>query len=140
MERITWNSTFSVGITKIDEQHRRLIDMINLLIDNPDADVHSEPVSEVLVRMTEYALLHFQTEEELMRQYHYPDLNTHEQEHTAFKLKASGFFIQTMDGKKSVPTEILEFLKQWLTHHILNSDMKYSVYIREHGKQWPVIP
>ena len=133
MEKILWDSSFSVGIAKLDEQHKRLIGMLNLLIGDPEADVHSETVSEILTRMTKYATEHFQTEEQLLAEYGYSGLAAQKQTHKEFQEKAVTLCIETMQERTSVPADILEYLKRWLTQHILVMDMQYRSYLNERG-------
>ena len=77
MEQIIWTEEFSVGVKRLDEQHKRLIAMINRLMGAPRAKTRSERISDLLSDMTKYAQEHFQTEEDLMRQYDYPHLYKH---------------------------------------------------------------
>jgi hemerythrin-like metal-binding protein len=65
MEQITWTEDFSVGVVRLDEQHKRLIQMINRLIAKPQTTTESEMVSDLLSDMTNYAQKHFAAEEEL---------------------------------------------------------------------------
>ena len=133
MERISWDTSFSVGVHSIDEQHKRLINMPNKMIDAPDATVESETISDTLTKMTEYTQEHFEAEEQLMEEYKYPDLPTHREVHRAFQEKAATLCIETMDGKTEVPADILDYLKKWWTQHILVTDMKYKDFFEERG-------
>ena len=131
MEKIRWDQSFSVGVAKLDEQHRHIIDMINLLIENVEPDIRSEPISETLTRMTKYAEEHFETEEQLLAQHAYPELLSHKEEHAVFCKKTAAFCLDTMRYKTSVPEEILLYLNDWWTNHILTIDMRYSSFFKE---------
>ncbi len=133
MEKIIWNEIFSVGVRKIDEQHKELIKMINKLIETKDTNVDSEMISDILTKMTKYADYHFQAEEQYMIEYDYPDYSTHKEQHIEFKKKTVAFCMDVMAYKETIPTEILSYLKSWLTNHILNSDMKYKSFFNEKG-------
>lgn len=130
MEKMIWDSSYSVGIPAIDEQHKILIDMINTMIDNPDADYVSETVSGLLMKATAYAVDHFRLEEDHMASIGYPGLAVHRQEHKKFLVKMARVSLLVME-KKEGPTDLLAFFKTWLTHHILYSDMKYMKYGEE---------
>jgi len=130
VEKIQWGQSFSVGVARLDEQHRRLIDMINMLAEHPEADVRSETVSEILNRMTRYASEHFKTEEELLEMHGYPELPSHREMHEAFIAETAEFCHKTTLKIGSIPAEIFDYLKGWLTQHILGVDMKYSAFLR----------
>ena len=133
MEPIVWSKKFSVGIAAIDKQHKKLIEMINHLINNPPDGTRSETVADVLTEMTSYAHKHFESEETLMIKYGYPHLDQHKSKHRAFNVKAIEFCMATSEGVEIVPYALLEYLKQWLVEHILQEDMKYKIFFKEHG-------
>ncbi len=133
MELIVWSPSFSVGIAKLDEQHKKIIAMINLLRSKPEVDVRSETVSELLTRLTNYASGHFTTEEQLLVEYGYPELATHKEAHKAYRMKVVALCQDTMDRNASVPEELLRFLGDWWVNHILGADMKYSSFLMERG-------
>lgn len=128
MEMIQWEESYSVGNQLIDTQHKKLLEMINLMIEYEEARVDSEIISELLSRMTEYARYHFEAEESYMEQITYPHLENHKEEHKQFRLKVGAFCQKTMSRDPSVPEKILQFLAKWLIHHILHSDMKYKMF------------
>jgi hemerythrin len=133
MEHITWTNDFSVGVATIDEQHRRLIEMINRLVKESQATTQSETVSDLLTEMTKYAQEHFATEEDLMQQYNYPDLEEHVDQHRAFKKTTANLCRATMCDFETVPETMLRYLCDWLKKHILETDMAYKPFFREQG-------
>ena len=130
---IEWNSSFSVGVKLLDKQHSQIIDMINLLIENSELSVNSEIISDTLDKMINYAKTHFKTEENLLKQYGYPELITHKQEHTQYLYKISFLCEREVICKSTVPNELLDYLIYWWTKHILNSDMKYKSFFAKRG-------
>ncbi|NOX90816.1 MAG: hemerythrin family protein [Calditrichaeota bacterium] len=133
MDKISWKDEYSVGIKEIDAQHKKLINIMNRLIEMRNARVDSELISETLTEMTEYASKHFETEEKYMVEYDYPDYDAHKKVHKEFKKKTAFFCVDTMSHKETIPIEILTFLKDWWINHILKSDMKYKEFFREKG-------
>jgi hemerythrin-like metal-binding protein len=130
---VTWNESFSVGIRKIDKQHRELINIMNFLVENEDASGNSEPIASVLDRMTKYAHYHFETEEALMLEYEYPEYESHRDDHIQFKSKTAKFCLDALQRKETLPDEVISYLRHWLTHHILRTDMKYKPYFVQRG-------
>ena len=123
---IVWNDQFSVGVPRMDAQHRQLIDLINAL--HPDTDADS--ASKVISGMFDYASLHFAEEEELLRQVGYSELHTQQREHQSFLLKASEFSKSDLH-KPELCAQSSDFLRSWMLHHILEEDMKYKRCIPE---------
>jgi hemerythrin len=130
---IVWDESLSVGIKEIDKQHQELVKIINCLVENEDASGHSEPIAHVLDRMTQYAVYHFETEEALMLKYNYPEYESQRDDHTQFKMKTAKFCLDALLRKETLPDELLSYLRDWLTHHILEVDMKYKPYFLERG-------
>jgi hemerythrin-like metal-binding protein len=133
MEAIRWDDSFSVGVKKLDEQHRQIIRMINKLIDANNVSVGSELISETLTEMMRYASDHFEAEEDLMKEYGYPDYKSNKDQHIEFRKRLTGFSMDTMAYKRSVPSEVLTYLKEWWIDHILKTDMKYKGFFVERG-------
>jgi hemerythrin len=133
MEKIIWNESLSVGVAEIDRQHKQLVDILNQLLGMDGVTVDSETISDTLTRMTDYADYHFKSEEGFMQKYAYPDYATHRREHIAFMRKTAELAMGTMVYRKTVPTDMLEYLKTWLVEHILVSDMKYKQFFNQKG-------
>ena len=116
---IEWDDKYSVGISIIDEQHKKLINIINkavTVIINKATDIaHSndpEEILEVLNEMTEYAKEHFATEEAYMLEFHYLEHTLHKEEHFNFSNKTTAYRNKIMDGDYHIACEILEYLKK----------------------------
>lgn len=133
MERIEWNSSFSVGVARLDEQHQRVVHMINRLIEAPGATVRSETISDLLGDLTRYAREHFRTEEQLMEEHGYPDLAPHKEEHRTYRVKIVAFCRAAMVHEDAVPAELLHFMRDWWLQHILEADMKFRDFFVERG-------
>ncbi len=133
MEPIVWTEQFSVGISEMDKQHKKLVAMINTLIDNPRATTNSMTVSDLLTKMIKYAQEHFQDEEALMSEYGYPFKDQQSEQHRSFVKKTVDFCTAVEVGVDTVPQAMLEYLKNWLVHHILEQDMKYKTFFLERG-------
>ncbi|MBE8539210.1 bacteriohemerythrin [Geoglobus acetivorans] len=133
MALITWNESFSVNIREIDEQHKKLVSMINRLHDAMLEGKGKEIMGELLNDMVEYTITHFSTEEKLMKQHNYPGYVKHKAEHELFVSKVGEFKEKYEKGQLALTMEVLSFLKSWLTNHILNSDKKYGPFFNNKG-------
>lgn len=133
MEKIRWDDSFSVGVKKLDEQHRQIIRIINKLIDTTNVSVDSELISDTLTEMRQYASDHFETEEHMMMEYKYPDYKSNKDHHIEFRKRTAGFSMDSIRYKKTVPIEVLTYLKEWWVDHILKIDMKYKAFFVDRG-------
>ena len=129
MEKVRWKDEYSVGVEKIDHQHRHLFEIINKLIGH-GASKDPGLVSETLTEMLDYAKEHFTTEEELMQKYGYPEIGLHKEQHIYFFKTTAELSINALNKQSMVYSEIVEFLKLWLTLHILKCDMKYKEFFK----------
>ena len=133
MALFNWTDSYSVKISSIDIQHKRLVDMINALHDAMAQGKGRDIMSGLVNNLTTYALRHFAEEEKHMTQHGYPDLAVHKAQHEAFKQKVGDFQRKLAEGKTNVTMEVMTFLKDWLSKHILEMDKKYGPYLNEKG-------
>lgn len=126
-----WTDTMSVGIECIDAQHRKLLEVINDLHDAVQAGRGAEVRDALFQELGEYVGSHFDTEEELMRDHSYPDLDGHKRAHDGFTAKVLVFRAQAARG--DVGDQVLVFLKEWIITHDILIDRKLGVYLNERG-------
>jgi hemerythrin len=129
MELITWKDSFSVGIERIDSQHKSLVEMINDLFRAMSNREDKEFIQPLISNLISYAASHFKDEEQLMQQAGFPDLNNHKREHEDFTLKIKQFQLRHSKGEAALSLEIINFLKEWLLDHIITKDRKYARYM-----------
>ncbi len=89
---IKWNDKYSVGISMIDEEHKKLIGIINKAIHTEEQSDNKKELHEVLEEMAKYALGHFKTEEDYMREFNYSEYKYHSEEHNDFVNKTFAYF------------------------------------------------
>lgn len=131
MAFMPWSDAFVTGLPQIDEQHRWLVDMTNRLHEEVTRESPDRrTVTEILEGLVEYAMNHFIAEEELFRRYGYPEAPAHKGEHDCFSRQATELLMRHEEGN-DVTLNALEFLKEWLKHHILVVDMAYAPFLRE---------
>ena len=130
MSLIEWNDAFSVGIQKIDEQHKKFFSITNLLFDSMRGAQDREVIGSVLKELQQYVVYHFKAEESLMKMYNYPNMNAHKQEHDGAIHIVNKLVLDYERGIQTVDIELLKFLSDWIQSHILQVDRKYIPYVR----------
>lgn len=106
--------------------------MINQLFDNMSQNKAEQSLMKVFEDLASYAIQHFATEERLMQQAGYAELDAHKQEHEAFVKKVGELKSEFSKGSK-MTVAVLNFMKSWLLNHIMQTDMKYAPALKAKG-------
>ena len=115
-----------IHVEEIDNEHRRLFQMINeavALVDSTD-DVQAI-ASNLIKNLKDYAATHFAHEEAYMERLNDPELELQKKAHAAFTTKINAFEpdTSTPEALRASLQGLLEYLVRWLYRHILSSDM-----------------
>jgi hemerythrin-like metal-binding protein len=130
---VEWEDKFSVGVLKIDEEHKKLIDIMNNVIAAKQRNDDHGVIRKILDEMVDYANIHFKTEETYMLKFKYPEYSYHKEEHLDFTFKTLAYQSRVLSGDLAVATEILEYLQLWLFEHIQRTDKKYTECFNTNG-------
>ncbi len=133
MTLISWGPSLELGIALIDEQHQRLIFLLNRLNDAMLAGHSKEVVHDVLEQLIDYTQYHFSTEEQLMKLNHYQAEDSHCLEHQRFIDDVQAFQRQCTAGQERISIDIMMFLRDWLARHILHTDKKLADTLQASG-------
>ncbi len=124
-----WSPTFETGIDHVDSQHRFLVDAVNefgaLLVAD---EISFAAIRELLAKMADYAVFHFTTEEEMMRKAGIDPahLSHHVEEHSRFIDEVNRLGGALRPDLPEVGSTFLEFLVDWLSYHILDTDQRMA--------------
>lgn len=127
-----WDRKYETGIVKLDEQHRNFFERL----DHLELAIYSGKGSAELIKMLEflesYIIDHFELEESLMLEAHYPDYAIHAVQHNEFHTSIRDL-LDTLSVKgvdSYLAIEIDKRLRRWLLNHIMKTDMAMVPYIR----------
>jgi len=134
-EFITWSDELSVGIEEIDEQHKVLIRLINQMHEAIHHRKGNKIVEEILEELATYTKIHFAVEESLMRILGYPGYEEHRDSHEELLQQVIELKEKVTAGKSSISFQLMHFLKNWLTQHILGEDTMYTEFFITAGVQ-----
>ena len=127
MALIEWDDgLFSVGISKIDEQHKKWIDLINELNDSIQNSRNSDILEKVFQDMVDYCNYHFREEEELMKKHDYPEYDSHKEKHKKYNEMAVSYREDLMNGETVSRLEVIYKLVDWLKQHIQVVDRRFG--------------
>ena len=130
-----------IGVPEIDEEHKRLFELIGEVDTAVKADSDSLLTAMTLIaELKQYAITHFAHEEAYMEKTNDPELPRQKKEHATFIEKINGYHLGdvTDDSAKVVILELLDFLSKWLMGHILGSDILIGQFKSEGASGAPV--
>ena len=128
-----WIAEFSVGISGMDEQHRRFFSIIGGLRKGSSYKNEQKALADSFRDLLSYANTHFADEEQLMREHDYPELSRHELEHREFIESVTKFKDDFEAGAAPKPLILGSFMYNWLKDHIARSDKHYGRYLNSRG-------
>ena len=129
MKDLVVDHILSVGVDEIDDDHRKLVSLFNMLnhsITEGDDPDYLEAILKELISCTAW---HFSHEERLMLKYGYEGIAEHKTEHQELIQSARELQQKILQAGKLVANEDIEFLERWLTEHILTADMRLGAYL-----------
>ena len=133
MANIEWSDDLSVGINKIDEQHLKLIEILQQLEDAIREGRDADLIEDTIVNLFNFARIHFSAEEEMLRQHKYPEEKLHELEHSKFIAKTFEFREKFDARRPGLNLELVNFLSGWILSHIQITDQRYTKHLSKHG-------
>lgn len=133
MPLIQWGPKYSVNIQEIDNQHQKLMALINQLYDAMTAGHGKDVLGKVLNELANYTVNHFAYEEKLFQQHAYPETAAHKAEHVKLIQQVTDLKQKFESGKAHITLEVMNFLKDWLNNHIMVVDKKYSAHLNSKG-------
>ncbi|PLY02707.1 MAG: hemerythrin [Desulfuromonas sp.] len=128
-----WKEKYVLGIGEIDKQHKALVDLINRLFSAMQSGAGKDVLEETLNGLVDYTRHHFMTEEILMGNYDFPDVDAHKMEHRKFAEEVEAFRQDFQSGNTGISIQLISFLRDWLDSHICETDYKYGEYLRGQG-------
>ena len=132
-DQIKWKDEYSVGITHIDQDHKKLINLLNQFTVAYDHNMSESFEKEALEELINYTKYHFEREEKIMQEHDYPDFEAHQAKHQEM-IKQVNTFVELYNEKgHDALKDISEYLTVWLISHINGTDKEYSQYLNDRG-------
>jgi len=126
---IVWSDILSVEVDEIDEDHRKLVTIFNILNHAVTDRESPEYLAAVLEELINCTVWHFSHEERLMLKHGYREMEAHKVEHQELIKSARKLQQNLLQASKAVAEEEIVFLERWLTEHILTFDMRLGSYL-----------
>jgi two-component system, NtrC family, sensor kinase len=129
IEAFIWDNKFNTGVDVVDEQHRKLVDLINRLGSINARLTSAGELGDILTELANYTVYHFNTEEDLMKQYAvdagHQDVHIKAHRHFTNQVTvAAKILLNSADVTNQLVAPLLKYLTNWLVQHILGSDAR----------------
>lgn len=131
MKDIVWDEILSVGVEEIDEDHRKLVNIFNILNHSVMAEESADYLAATLAELINCTVWHFSHEERLMLKHRYEGIEEHKAEHQELINSAKELQQEILQADKPMVDEHIEFLERWLTEHILTADLRLGSYLSQ---------
>ena len=128
-EFIEWNDNMSVGNPAIDRDHKMLVQYVNEMHAAMATGKGKDLLGVILGKLVKYTQEHFGREEIIWKAGHYVDFNKHKQQHVDLLHTVADFKKKFDSGSVALTLDVMNFLRDWLTNHILKSDKEAAVAI-----------
>jgi len=122
MALIEWSSALSLGIPEIDDQHQRLVELVNSFSDAASRGRGNREVRTLLEALHAYTVEHFAAEEAYMAAIGYPDLDHHRALHEQLLGKLDDLRTHFEVSGRRITQPMLELLRYWLVAHLQGAD------------------
>ena len=133
MPLFIWGEAFNVNIREINDQHRRLIDLLNDLQKALQESAPKERWMKVLDEFAETSVRNFETEERLMLLHEAPDYIPHKIRHDRFVSQFKEYREQLESERLQLSLPFLEDLADWWRNHIIDFDAKAAAWLNQKG-------
>jgi hemerythrin len=123
----------SVNVRELDAQHQKLVGLVRTLHEAMRNKQGKEALKKIFSGLVAYTATHFATEERLMQQAGYPELEEHRRIHEKMTAKVLALQQEFQQGKVGLTLEVMKFLENWVEKHILGTDKKYGPHLNQQG-------
>lgn len=126
MSEFIWLDDYNIGFETIDRHHQQLFNLANHLVTAED----TKALTEQAMALYRYIRQHFETEEDLMKQFHYPAYTQHVEAHNQMldKLVEISNRIHDETWQRG---DVLSFMREWVLEHILDLDMRLGEFLQQ---------
>jgi hemerythrin len=133
MTLITWDTSYSVGVKELDDQHQELLSLVGKLYAAMNQEKGKGAIIGALGDLIEHKRSHFATEERLMACCGYPGYTKHKSEHEALLQNLLEFQGRYLTGRADLNEQVLSVMENWISEHILSADQKYVPFLISKG-------
>lgn len=126
MPLLRWLPEYSVNEAGLDNDHKKLFDILNTVYENVMNSLDVDCVLPLIEELSEYTKYHLSAEEQHMKEMGFQGIDAHIAEHREFTHKIEALRTRFHGNNLEVARELIILLGEWLLRHVLMEDKKYS--------------
>ncbi|MGL4736878.1 MAG: bacteriohemerythrin, partial [Cellulosilyticaceae bacterium] len=128
---IAWNKSLEIGIDKIDQQHRSLIQTLEDLYDACSRGEGMQEMRYVISFLEWYVEKHFKDEELIQKRYLYPGYKAHHSSHDYYINEVNQLGINFNQDPHNTEhlSSVIAYLTKMIKHHITYEDRAFADYM-----------
>lgn len=134
MAYFTWADDMIIDRGPIDEEHRKLVDLLNTLHDATSVGRGREVVGRLLNELIRDTAEHLRHEEDAMAAAGFPNLERHKIGHQAFVDELHKLQQRYQQGSIAVAAQLSTVLRDWLSLHIRRNDKELHEFLRQRDR------
>lgn len=132
MSLMDWDAgKFDVLVPKMNEQHHRLVNIMNQLYDRHAEGAAKPALDKLLVQLRDFTIKHFREEEAMLEQMQFPSLSRHKLIHESLLQEFGKHYDAFSKGNGEISSAFFDYLRLWLTSHIMHIDRKYGEFSKQ---------
>ncbi len=130
---LSWSSEYSIGLTIIDQQHKKWFEIINRFYDAFKEGKAEAELLKVTSELLDYTDYHFSFEEKYMQDFKYNDYEAHQKGHKVLIDTITQFQEKFKEGEVGIPYKLMNLLRKWVRIHVLEEDIAYVPVFKKNG-------
>jgi hemerythrin-like metal-binding protein/PAS domain S-box-containing protein len=130
---LRWNSSYSIELNIIDQQHKKWIEFINILYKSYKSNSKKKEISENISKLLDYTDYHFGFEEKYIEDFNCGNLENHKKEHASFVTSIKKYQHLHDDGNTDAVYKLIIYLNKWVINHIQIEDRRYVECFKLNG-------
>ena len=127
---VRWHPSLETGQDLVDTEHRVLVFLFRKLDVSIKSGGTQVELSYIIDELRRFVEFHFLSEENVMRETHYPGLLAHQAQHSDL-LTQLGVFASKIQQRREFPEDLLYFVNDWLLEHIAKHDRHVAHHVRD---------
>lgn len=131
MAYFVWADDMVIDNGTIDQDHRKLVDQVNVLHTATIEGRGNEIVERLLAQIIADTEEHLRHEEHEMALAEFPDLERHQHSHQLFVAQLHELQRKHRDGSMTVASQLSTALRDWLSLHIRRNDKELRVFLEK---------